>query len=138
MGKWTEAAKKRAALINSAATMLTDEQASTVAALYPSMKFDGSLITAGTRINFNGEIKRAAVDLWDRPENAPDMAISLWSSIEYRDGARIIPDIIPSALAFDEDELGWWQGKIYKSTINANVWNPEDYPLGWELVDNAE
>jgi len=27
-----------------------------------------------------------------------------------------------------------YNGKIYESTINGNVWSPEAYPAGWKLV----
>ena len=43
---------------------LDDAMASTVIPLYGGMAYDGALIKAGTRINWKGVLKRAAVDLW--------------------------------------------------------------------------
>lgn len=92
-------------------------------------------IEAGTRINHNGSIKRAAVDLWDTEANNPDNAPTLWEDILYRDGYRIIPDVITAGTAFALDELGWWGDKLYKSLLSANVYTPEQYPNGWELQE---
>lgn len=122
------------AIVEQATASLDDQTASEGATLFPRMKQDGSLIPAGTRINWGGALKRAAVDLWDRAENSPDAAPTLWSDIDYRDGVRIIPETITAAQAFVLDELGWWQEHVYRSTIAANVYTPDQYAMGWELV----
>ena len=122
-------------IIETAAASLDDKTASTAPTLFPRLKQDGSLIKAGTRINHNGSIKRAAVDLWDTVDNSPDNAPTLWEDILYRDGYRIIPDVITAGTAFALDELGWWGDKLYKSLLSANVYTPEQYPNGWELQE---
>ena len=114
---------------------LDDAVASTVIPLYPSMKYDGSLIASGTRINWNGTLKRAAVDLWDRPDNNPDNAPDLWEDIQYRDGYRIIPDVITVGLAFSNGEKGWRGDTLYRSKLDANTYTPEQHPDGWEVVE---
>ena len=123
------------AIIETAAASLDDKTASTAPTLFPRLRQDGSLIKAGTRINYNGSIKRAAVDLWDTEANNPDNAPTLWEDILYRDGYRIIPDVITAGTAFALDELGWWGDKLYKSLLSANVYTPEQYPNGWELQE---
>lgn len=122
------------AIVEQAAESLDDQTASEGAALFPHLKGDGSLIKAGKRINWNGALKQASVDLWDTTENNPDNAPSLWTDIAYREGIRIIPDVITAAEAFALDELGWWQEHVYRSVIAANVYTPDQYAAGWELV----
>lgn len=112
----------------------TDEQASAAASLYPTLKGDGSLVKAGTRINWNGEVMRAAVDLWDVEGSDPENAPSLWEAIGYRDGYRIIPEVITVGTAFSKGERGWWDGELYSSILDANVWTPQANPSGWEKV----
>lgn len=114
---------------------LDDATASTVIPLYPVMQYDGELIRNGVRINWNGKLKRAAVDLWDTEANNPDNAPDLWEDIQYRDGYRIIPDVITVGLAFKLGELGWWKDVLYQSKLEANVNTPEQYPDGWEIVE---
>lgn len=131
--KRAEALKLRA-IVEQAAVSLDDKTASEAATLFPRLKQDNTLIAAGTRINHGGTIKRAAVDLWDTAENAPDVAPALWEDIAYREGIRIIPAVITAGTAFAKDELGWWGDVLYRSVIDANVYTPEAYPAGWEEV----
>jgi hypothetical protein len=113
-------------------TVITDDAtASRAVEFHPEMKYDGSLIPAKTRINWKGKLKRAAVDLWDTNENNPDNAPALWEDISYKDGIRIIPEVITATLAFAEGELGWWEDKLYCSKVNGNVYTPAVYPANW-------
>lgn len=127
-------AEKLRSLIEQAAVNLPDKEASEGAELFPRLKEDNSLISAGTRINWNGTIKKAAVDLWDTIENNPDNAPTLWEDISYREGIRIIPDTITVATAFAQGEQGWWGDTLYVSLIDANVYTPEEYAAGWEQI----
>lgn len=129
-----ERARELRRLIVQASANLTDADASTAAELFPRLKGDGSLVENGTRINWNGTIKRAAVDLWDTAENTPDAAPTLWEDIGYHDGIRIIPETITAGLAFAKDEYGWWGDVLYKSKLDANVWTPDQNAAGWEKV----
>ena len=123
------------AALNAKRESMGDAEASSTPGLYPKMLYDGRLIKAGTRINWNGQLKRAAVDLWDREENAPDAAPTLWEDINYKGGYRIIPDVITAGLAFAKGEKGWWGEQLYESLLDANVWTPESYPSGWRAVE---
>ena len=130
-----EEARAWRAQLEKALPAVPDKDASGCVDLYPTLKQDGSLIKAGTRINWNGWLKQATVDLWDTEANDPDHAPDLWAKILYKDGVRVIPDVISAAEAFALDELGWWNGAIYKSKIPANVYTPEQYPDGWEFQE---
>lgn len=126
-----EALKLRA-IVEQAAVSLTDQTASEGVMLFPRLKGDGELIRSGTRINWHGTLKRAAVDLWDTDDNNPDNAPELWENIGYRDGIRIIPATITAGLAFALGEKGWWGDVLYESLIAANTYTPEQYPAGWK------
>ena len=129
-----EEAMKLRSIVEIAAASLDDKTASEGATLFPRLKQDGSLVHAGTRINWHGVVKRAAVDLWDTEQNDPNHTPGLWEDIAYREGYRIIPEVITAGTAFAKDECGWWGDKLYKSLIAANVYTPEGYPAGWEVV----
>ena len=131
---YIEQARKLRPIIEQATESLDDKDASESVELFPHLKGDGSLIKVGTRINWNGVLKQAAVDLWDTDDNTPDNAQTLWTDIAYREGIRVIPETITAAQAFALDELGWWDGHIYRSTIAANVYTPDQYATGWEMV----
>lgn len=131
--KMSEALKLRN-IVEQASVSLDDKTASEGASLFPRLKGDGSLVKAGTRINWNGTIKRAAVDLYDTAETTPDVSDLLWEDIEYREGYRIIPDTITAGTAFAKDECGWWGNVLYVSLIDNNVWTPSTYPQGWKKI----
>ena len=132
---YIEIARKLRAAMVKAAPALDDATASTAPEMFPKLKENGALVSAGTRINWNGTIKRAAVDLWDTAENNPDNAPALWENINYREGYRIIPETITAGMAFALDECGWWNGVLYRSKIAANTYTPDQYPAGWEIVE---
>lgn len=130
----SEAVKLRG-IVEQAAASLPDKEASEGAALFPRMKYSGELIKAGTRINWHGVLKQAAADLWDAAENSPDNAPTLWQDIAYREGIRIIPDVITAGEAFAKGERGWWGDVLYESLIDANVYTPDAYPAGWKVIE---
>jgi hypothetical protein len=127
-------AKKIRADIDTVITAATDEAASKAASLYPKLKQDGTLVKVGTRINWNGQLKKATVDVWDTESNNPDNSPTLWADLNYKDGYRIIPEVITVATAFSLGECGWWNDVLYKSNIDSNVWTPTAYAAGWETV----
>ena len=109
----------------------TDTQASLSVNVYPTLKQDGSLIKCGTRINHNGTIIKAAVDLYDTVTNSPENAPTLWETLNYKDGYRIIPEVITVGTAFSKGELGWWNDELYKSLVDSNVYTPDQYAPNW-------
>lgn len=127
----TELALQLRPLIEKAAQSLPDDEASKGVVLHRGLKGDGSLIKAGTRINFNGILKRAAVDIWDTPENAPDKAPTLWEDVPYKDGFRIIPNVITGGQKFSKGEKGWWGNALKESTLDNNTWTPDTNPEFW-------
>ena len=128
----TQAMKLRAAMVT-ASESLDDKTASTAPEMFGKLKQSGALVKAGTRINWNGVVKKANVDLWDTAENSPDNAPDLWSDLAFHDGYRIIPTAFTAELAFSEGETGWWEqdGCYYTANANGTVWTPAEYPSAW-------
>ena len=129
-----EDARKLRKIIVQASESLDDATASSAPELFYCLKYDGALVKAGTRINWNGVIKRAAVDIWDAEANNPNNAPSLWEDINYKQGYRIIPKTITAGTAFSNGEMGWWGDTLYKSVIDSNVWTPDQNASGWVTV----
>lgn len=135
----TESELSRLFIAQNINTVITDDAtASRAVEFHPEMKYDGSLIPAKTRINWHGTLKRASVDIWDTEQNNPDNAPTLWEDIAYRDGFRIIPEVITATLAFYEGECGWWGDALYRSKVNGNAYTPAVYPANWEEVPYGE
>ena len=130
--KRSEAIRLRG-IVEQATQSLDDKTASEAPTLFRRMKYASSLISAGTRINWGGTLKMAAVDLWDEERNNPDKAPDLWADIAYHDGIRIIPAVITAEQAFKLDELGWQDGHVYRSKMHGNVF-PVTQTDAWELI----
>ena len=134
---YIEQARKLRPLMVKAAQSLDDKDASEAVALFDGMKYDGSLIRVGTRINWFGVLKQAAVDLWDEEKNNPVNSPTLWENIPYRDGIRIIPENITVTGKFSEGEQGWWGDDVYESIVNDNVYTPAQYAPNWKFIRSA-
>lgn len=131
-----EALKIRAQ-VEAGAAALPDQEASVEPSLTRPMYFNDKAIEAGTRINWGGVLYRAAVTLWDREDSTPESAPTLWEMVPYRDGIRVIPEVITAGTAFSYDEIGWWGDVVYRSIRpgeKTNVNTPDEYPAGWEVV----
>jgi hypothetical protein len=127
-----EKARKLRKVIEGVMVSVDDKTSSKAVELLPQLKNDGSLIAAGTRINYNGSVKKATVNLWDTELNNPDNAPTLWENIGYKDGYRFIPEVISVTTAFAKGEVGWWKDELYTSLVDNNVYTPEQYSRNWE------
>lgn len=120
---------------------ITDAVASTLPELAPEMRYTGKSIPANTRIQWDyGEgpvVVKAKVTVWDREDNDPDHAPGLWDVLQFKDGHRIIPEVITAELAFGAGEIGYWpaDGKFYEAKRAGVVHNPAVYPADWEEVN---
>ena len=128
-----KALKIRSLAMDSAVEM-DDISASSLPEMFPKLKENGELVKAGTRINWNGQLKKAAADLWDTAENNPDNAPTLWEDINYVNGYRTIPEVITVTTAFAKGEMGWWKDSLYESLYEANVWNPDQFAACWKKI----
>ena len=96
----------------------------------------GELIQAKTRIRDdkdNAIIWRSTVDIWNIETNSPTNAPTLWDKIEYNNGIRVIPNNITSTLAWIKGEMGYYNGHIYKSLMDGNVF-PITQADAWMLM----
>lgn len=125
-------------MIEQSAAGLSDKDVSNAPEMLPRMRYKGAAIEAGTRINWNGKVKSAAVTLWDREENNPDNAPNLWKDVNYVSGIRVIPEQISVTEAFSKFEEGIdSEGIVWISLYDNNVYTPVQYPPNWERRDKA-
>lgn len=65
----------------------------------------------------------------------PDVTEALFKKLMYRDGIRIIPEVITTGDMFALGETGWWGDVLKRSKADNNIWTPEQYPDYWEDVE---
>lgn len=130
----SEAEKYRSA-IETAVQSLDDETAETVPTLFPSWEA-GVTYTAGTKVNYGGTVYNILQDHTSQSDWTPDAAPSLFAQVlTNADGTPaewVQPD---STNAYMTGDKVVFNGKVYESLIDNNVWSPDEYPAGWKEVE---
>lgn len=69
-------------------------------------------------------------------EWAPDISVSLYKKIGVtEEGYPEWVQPIGDTDAYNTGDIVSFNGVLYKSLIDSNVWSPEAYPAGWEIVE---
>ena len=64
----------------------------------------------------------------------PEELAAQWGFVWSKDPAKALPFVAISTSPYGIGECCTENGKIYRSTIENNVWAPSAYPQGWEEV----
>ena len=121
--------------------ILTDEQAATVPDAFKEWKPDTDYVV-GDRRRFGAGLYKCLIAHTSVEGQSPDVAVSLWACILNPD-----PDVIPVWVQPDStnpymtgDRVHYPDADdpVYESTIDNNVFSPEAYPQGWQLVEGGE
>ena len=124
MGKYLEAAQKIRAVMDTAAGMLTDEQALQVTALYPL--WDAAKTYAvGDRVRYGGELYRCLTAHTAQAAWTPTDAPSLWAKVLTDPSGAILPWAQPdSTNPYAKGDKVTHNGKTWESLVDNNVWEP--------------
>lgn len=69
-------------------------------------------------------------------EWTPDAATSLYKAIGITaDGYPEWVQPLGATDAYKKGDIVSYNGKLYRSTIDGNVWAPDAYPVGWETYE---
>lgn len=130
----TELATKLRPLIERAAQSLDDADALEAVTLFPLWK-PGEEYKAGQKVQDKGILYTVLQDHTSQDGWAPDVAPSLFAKVLIPD-----PDIIPdweqpsSTNPYMKGGKVRFEGDVYESLIDNNVWSPSAYPAGWKKV----
>ena len=113
---------------------LTDEDALEAVQLFASWN-PTTTYAVGDRVRYNNVLYRClqahtAQETWT-PTDAP----SLWAKVLIPD-ANVIPEWEQpdSTNPYSKGDKVMYNGKVYESTIDGNVWSPDAYPQGWKEI----
>ncbi|MBS6701703.1 MAG: hypothetical protein KH284_08870 [Clostridiales bacterium] len=98
--------------------------------VFDSLCGDGSLIPARSVRRHDGQLYRANVDCWDRADNSPNTAPTLWTQITLEEW----PDWVQPTGAHDAYGVGdqvTHNGKHYISQIDGNTTVPGSDERWW-------
>ena len=115
-----EAIAEKEEIIGAIIDYLPDEVAVEYIDIFPEMKFDGQTILTGTRIQFNGTLYRASVDLTDIEQYTPTAAPNVWNAIAVNN--EILPWV--SGTLYSKDVQVTHDSKTWVSMIDNNSYEP--------------
>ena len=128
------------AQIETMAQSLDDETAETVPELFPEWNPNSCSYVIGDRVKRNGLLYKVLQPHTSQAGWTPEDAPPLFAQIlPGQDGTAIgvwkQPDSTNPYMTGDRTHYPTMADPIYESLIDNNVWSPEEYPQGWQLVE---
>ena len=129
-----ELARKLRPYIEKAALSLSDEDALEAVQLFPNWN-ESAAYLEGDKVNYEGVLYRCLQSHAAQAAWTPTAAPSLWAKV-------LIPDenVIPeweqpdSTNPYMRGDKVIFEGQVYESAIDNNIWSPSAYPAGWKVV----
>lgn len=121
------------------AASLTDEQAMEVVAVYDPWQVGmtyavGDYLTYGVNGVGDPQLYKVAQAHTAQAEWVPDKAVSLYVAIGLDEsGYPVWSQPTGAHDAYNEGDIVNYNGTLYESQINGNVYSPDAYPAGWAV-----
>ena len=123
------------------AASLTDEQAMEVVAVYDPWTVGkayavGDFLTYGVNGVGDPQLYKVAQAHTSQDDWKPDATASLYVAIGLDDsGFPVWSQPTGAHDAYNTGDIVNYNGTLYRSLIDGNVYAPEAYPAGWEVYD---
>lgn len=87
-------------------------------------------------MQYNGTLYSVLQDHTSQADWTPEAAASLFAKVLIPD-ANVIPEWEQpeSTNGYMTGDKVLFEGTVYESVIDNNVWSPADYPAGWTAVN---
>ena len=122
------------------AASLSDEQAMEIATIYDPWCADkayavGEFITYGTNAVGDPQLYKVVQAHTSQIDWLPDQTASLYSPIGLDDkGYPVWSQPTGAHDAYNKGDIVDYNGVLYESLIDGNVYSPDAYPAGWKEV----
>ena len=123
------------------AESLSDEKALEIALVYDAWVVGktykvGEFITYGENSVGDVQLYKVVQAHTSQADWTPDNTKSLYSPIGLTDeGYPVWSRPTGAHDAYNTDDIVDYNGTLYKSIIDGNVYSPDEYPQGWEIVN---
>lgn len=116
---------------------MSDEQVGKLTALFDVFDPDGHAYAVGDVASYDGVLYRAVQAHKSQADWTPDKTPALWTPVRETKSTTPDPFVQPTgaADAYKKGDRVLFEGAVYESVIDANVWSPTGYPAGWTKVD---
>lgn len=97
----------------------------------------GILYYVGRYITYNDVLYKVLIEHTSQAEWTPDVSHSLFAKVLIDPSGETIPEWERpnSTNAYMIGDKVKYEGHIYESVIDNNVWSPTEYPAGWKLIE---
>lgn len=136
-----QAAEQLRRAIQMFAQSLTDEKATEIATVYPEYKVDAAysvddIFAYGKNSVGDPQLYRVVQDHTSQADWTPDNTPSMYSPIGLDDsGYPIWSQPTGAHDAYNIGDIVNYNGVLYESLIDGNVYAPDAYPSGWQTVN---
>lgn len=134
-----QAAEQLRRALQMASAGLTDEQAMEVAAIYDPWMANkayavGDLVTFGENSVGDPQLYRVAQAHTSQAAWMPNATPALYTAIGLDDsGYPVWSQPTGAHDAYNAGDVVSYNGSLYRSLIDGNVYAPDTYPAGWEV-----
>lgn len=131
-----EQALELRALIEEAAAFLSDEQALRGVVLYPAYQI-GKAYAVGDRFNYEGVLYKVTQAHTSQVDWVPGNTPALYVEVTPDGVIGVWKRPTGAHDAYNQGDKVYYPekpGNIYRCLFNGNVYSPDEYPAGWELV----
>lgn len=130
-----ELARKLRPYIEKASASLADEDALEATYLFPNWSADQDY-AKDVRVLYDGVLYKCLQTHTSLPNWTPVAAPSLWAKVLIPDENVISEWEQPNSTnAYNKGDKVIFNGTVYESLIDGNVWSPAAYPGGWKEVN---
>ena len=122
-----------------AGATLTEEQALVCVHLYRAYEIGkayvvGDFFTFGTNGVGDPQLYKVAQDHTSQADWTPDATPALYTAVGLDDSGYPVWERPTGAHdAYNTGDIVNYNGTLYQSTIDGNVYSPDEYPSGWSL-----
>lgn len=120
--------------LNSITSTMTDEEAIERPILFPNWVINENY-TVGTRVRYGGRIFKVLQAHTSQEDWTPSRAPSLFAEVLTSESGEPQEWVKPSSTnPYLTGDKVIYNGLVYESLIDNNVWSPDEYPDGWQLI----
>lgn len=120
---------------------MTDDEIMSVAGVFPKWQAGvyyttGQIISYGINSLGDPQLYKVISGHTSQSDWTPDTAVSLFDAFGLDDSGYVIWSQPAGAHdAYMKGDIVNYQGTLYESLIDGNVWAPDIYPTGWKQVN---
>ena len=136
-----QAAEQMRRAVQMFAASLSEEQALEVATMYPEWEAGrsyavGDILQHGTNSVGDPQLYKVVQAHTSQADWTPEATPALYDAFGLNQaGYPVWSQPTGAHDAYNKGDIVDYNGVLYKSLIDGNVWSPDAYPRGWEVVE---